>query len=60
VQLQTRAASAGILCSGMLKYPRQSLASLTVSNKISKYDPKVPKEWPLKRSEVELLEFELN
>ena len=27
VQLQTRAASVGILCSGMLKYPRQSLAS---------------------------------
>jgi hypothetical protein len=28
VQLQTRAAIVGILCSGMLKYPGQSLASL--------------------------------
>ena len=28
VQLQTRAASVGILCSGMLKYPGQSLISL--------------------------------
>ena len=59
VQLQTRAASVGILCSGMLKYPRQSLASLTVSNKISKYDPRYLKEWSLKRSEAELLELSL-
>jgi hypothetical protein len=36
-QLQTRAASVGILCSGMLKYPGESLASLTVANRISKY-----------------------
>src|ERR1700674_5590306 len=45
-QLQTRAASVGILCSGMLKYPRQSLASLTVFNKISKYAPRCLKSGP--------------
>ena len=46
VQLQTRAASGGILCSGMLKYRDQLLAaSLRVSNKTSKYPATCIKEW---------------